>query len=118
MRSSAVMRSFCVKYLNSLLSAVPLYPFQPRVVNRSMSLRTTAVVSQLPICVDRAGGKSLPWSTTHPMREERGGGEKRRAPKAAKEPAPPSIFLTGGRGCLNSISSSQTQTYLIVSGAR
>lgn len=46
----------------------------------------------------RSGGKSEPASTIHETVFERGGGEKRRAPKAEKDPAPPRILKTGGLG--------------------
>lgn len=46
----------------------------------------------------RSGGKSEPASTIQETFLERGGGEKRRAPKAEKDPPPPRILKTGGLG--------------------
>lgn len=51
------------------------------------------------------GGKSVPWSTIQPTDLDKGGGEKRRAPRAEYEPAPPRMSRAGGRGGRYSISS-------------
>jgi len=44
------------------------------------------------------GGKSEPLSTIQDTVRDRGGGEKKRAPSAEKEPAPPSMSYTEGVG--------------------
>lgn len=43
-------------------------------------------------------GKSDPWSTIQETVWESGGGEKRRAPRAEYDPAPPMMSKTGGFG--------------------
>jgi hypothetical protein len=43
-------------------------------------------------------GKSEPLSTIQETVWERGGGEKRRAPSAEYDPAPPRMSKTGGLG--------------------
>jgi hypothetical protein len=50
------------------------------------------------IWVVMLGGKSEPLSTIQETDCETGGGEKRRAPSAEKEPAPPRMLKTGGLG--------------------
>src|SRR3954451_808796 len=52
-----------------------------------------------------SGGKSDPQSTIHPTALDLGGGENMRAPNAEYDPAPPRMFVTGGLGGWNSISS-------------
>jgi hypothetical protein len=52
-----------------------------------------------------SSGKSDPQSTIQPTDFDLGGGENTRAPKAAYEPAPPTMPLTGGRSSPKSISS-------------
>jgi hypothetical protein len=58
------------------------YPFQPRVVRRVEEGRRRHEVSQEERRVVRGAGQSVPWSTIQPTVLERGGEEKRRAPRA------------------------------------
>lgn len=50
------------------------------------------------ICLSRDAGKSEPWSTIQETVGASSEGEKRRAPSAEKEPAPPRMLKTGGVG--------------------
>jgi hypothetical protein len=67
-------------------------------VSREGSNRIRQDVSQDLTCVVILAGKSDPLSTTQETVFESGGGEKRRAPRAEKEPAPPRMSNTGGLG--------------------
>jgi hypothetical protein len=97
-RSFASSRNFGVVYLNSLYSVPGVYPFHPRVVSRPSSRRRRQELSQELMRAVRLEGKSEPASTIQPIVLERGGGERRRAPRAEYVPAPPMMFKDGGVG--------------------
>jgi hypothetical protein len=67
-------------------------------VSREKSERIRQDVSQDLICLVMLSGKSDPLSTTQETVFERGGGDKRRAPRAEKEPDPPRTSKTDGFG--------------------
>jgi hypothetical protein len=80
-RSSASRRSLGVVYRKERTSEAEK-EFQPRVVRRLGSVRKWEVVCQDWMRVVMGGGNSDPRSIIHDTLRERGGGEKRRAPRA------------------------------------
>lgn len=81
-------------YLKCLVGGMNLCTY----VRRLSSSRMRQEVCHDSICSVRLGGKSDPLSTIQETVLDNGGGENKRAPKAEKDPAPPSMSKTGGVG--------------------
>ena len=67
-------------------------------MRRLGSSRIMQDVSQAAISFPMDAGKSDPLSTIQDTVRDRGGGEKKRAPRAEKDPAPPNMSCTEGVG--------------------